>query len=334
MRRLEIVLTRLFWFVPTLLGLILIVFFISNVVPTDPVRILAGENATTAQIEALRRELGYDQPLLVQLWMYMQSLLTGDLGRSLYTQRPISQDLLRRLPATLELTFAAILIAILIGIPAGVVSALRRNSLVDQILRLLSVSGLAVASFWLAMELQMLFSTRLGVTPLNGRISGFGPDHVTGFMVLDSILTADWESLRSSLMHLLLPAVTLALPAAATILRFTRAGVLEVINSNFVLYERAMGLPSSLITWKYVLRNALISTVTQIGLIFGVLFSGAVVVEAVFDWPGLGTYAVQSILQSDHKAILGFTMLVGVVFILVNLLVDIVHTFIDPRTMR
>ncbi|MDR6265593.1 MULTISPECIES: ABC transporter permease [Rhodobacterales] len=334
MRRLEIILSRLVWFIPTLFGLVFVVFFISNVIPTDPARIVAGENATEVQVQALRVEMGLDQPLYVQFTRYIADLATGDLGKSLYTQRAISDDLLHRLPATLELTFAAMIISIGIGVPFGVISAVKRNSFVDQTLRVLSVSGLAVASFWLAMELQMYFSTKLGWTPLNGRIGGWGPDEITGFYVIDSILAGDWESLWDTIVHMLLPATTLALPAAATLVRFTRAGVLEVINSNFVLYERAMGFPTPLIIWKYVLRNALISTVTQIGLIFGALFSGAVVVEAVFDWPGLGTYAVQSILQSDTKAILGFSIVVGVVFIGVNLLVDIIHTFIDPRTIQ
>ena len=334
MRRLQIILSRLVWLVPTLLGLTLVVFLIANVVPTDPARIIAGESATAAQVEELRHELGLDKPLHQQFGRYIYGLGTGDMGKSLYTARPISQDLLSRLPATLELTAVAILIAILIGVPAGVISAIRRNSLTDQVLRVLSVSGLAVASFWLAMELQMFFSTKLGITPLNGRISGFGPEKYTGFLIVDSLLAWDMESLRDTFMHLLLPAVTLALPAAATLVRFTRAGVLEVVNSNYVLYESAMGMPRSLITWKYILRNALVSTVTQIGLIFGALFAGAVVVEAVFDWPGLGTYAVQSIMRSDNKAIMGFSLLVGFVFVIVNLMVDIVHTFIDPRTLE
>lgn len=334
MRRLEIILSRLVWFVPTLFGLVFVVFFISNVIPTDPARIVAGENATTAQVEALRAEMGLDQPLYVQFGRYIADLVTGDLGNSLYTQRAISEDLLHRLPATLELTTAAMILAIGLGVPLGVISAVNRNTLIDQTLRVLSVSGLAVASFWLAMELQMYFSTKLGWTPLNGRVGGWGPQEITGFYIIDSILTRDWSSLWDTLHHILLPAITLALPAAATLVRFTRAGVLEVINSNFVLYERAMGFPITLIIWKYVLRNALISTVTQIGLVFGTLFAGAVVVEAVFDWPGLGTYAVQSILQSDTKAVLGFSIIVGIVFIGVNLLVDIIHTFIDPRTLK
>lgn len=334
MRRLQIILSRLISLIPTLFGLILIVFLIANVVPTDPARIIAGENASVQQVEALRQEMGLDKPLYEQFGSYVYALATGDMGKSLYTTRPIAQDLIHRLPATMELTLVAIFIAVLIGIPAGVISAIRRNSMIDQVLRFFSVSGLAVASFWLAMELQMFFSTKLEITPLNGRISGFGPEKYTGFMIFDSLLSWDMGSLRDSFMHLLLPAVTLALPAAATLVRFTRAGVLEVVSSNYVLYETAMGMPRALIIWKYILRNALVSTVTQIGLIFGALFAGAVVVEAVFDWPGLGTYAVQSIMQSDNKAIMGFSLLVGLVFVMVNLAVDIAHTFIDPRTLE
>lgn len=331
MRRLELILRRLVWLAPTLFGLVLIVFSISHVVPTDPVRILAGENATPQQVEALRAQLGYDKPLATQFLRYVGDVLTGDLGKSLYTQRPISEDLKSRLPATMELTIVAVMLATLTGVPLGVVSALKRNSLLDNALRLLTIAGLAVASFWLAMELQFLFAMKLDIAPLNGRIDGFGPEPITGLLILDSAITGDFESLRGALRHIALPAITLALPAAATILRFTRAGVLEVVNSNFVLYERAMGLPRHLIIWKYILRNAMISTVTQIGLIFGVLLSGAVVVEAVYDWPGLGTYAVNSILQSDHKAIMGFTLLVGAIFVTINLIVDVLHSVIDPR---
>lgn len=334
MRRLEMILSRLVWFVPTLAGLVIIVFLISNVIPTDPVRVLLGENATPAQIEAMRIKLGYDQPVWVQLLRHFRDILSGNLGTSIYSQRPISEDLASRLPATLELTLTAITLSVALGIPLGVISALKRNSLLDHVLRVISVSGLALAAFWLALLLQFFFSMKLGVAPLNSRIDGFGPTPVTGLMIIDSLLDWDMESLHSALSHIVLPAVTLALPAAATIVRFTRAGVLDVINSNHVLYQRAMGLPPGLIVWKYVLRNAMISTVTQIGLIFGVLVTNAVIVETVFDWPGIGTFAVNSILQSDHKAIIGFTIWIGALIVIVNLLVDIAHSFIDPRGSR
>ena len=334
MKLLVLILNRFFWFFPTVLGLMVITFTISHVIPADPVAFVAGDNATTEQVEELRRQLGLDQPMHIQLTRYVVAMLQGDLGVSLYTLRPISEDLATRLPATLELTLLSVLVSALVGIPLGVMSAIRRNSYFDHVLRVFTVSGLAIAGFWLAILLQLLFAMELGWTPLQGRIDGWGPGPITGLFIVDSLLHRDMESLVSALEHMILPAATLAFPALATIVRFTRAGVLDAVNSNYVLYERAMGFPARIITWKYILRNALIGTVTQIGLIFGIQFSTAVVVEAVFDWPGLGSYAVKSILQSDYNAIMGFTLLTGVMFITVNLIVDITHGFIDPRANR
>jgi peptide/nickel transport system permease protein len=282
-------------------------------------------------VEALRRQLGYDRPLPLQFVTYVGQLVRGDLGRSLYTTRPIADDLAARLPATLELTLVAMVASVLIGIPLGVCSALWRNSWLDHALRVITVSGLAIASFWLGIMLQLLFAMRLGWTPLNGRLAGYPPRGVTGLLLVDSVLTGDGPAFTGALAHLALPAATLAFPALATLVRFTRAGVLDVMQSNFVLYERAMGLPRALIVWKYILRNALTSTVTQLGLLFGILLAGAVVTEAVFDWPGIGTYAVNSIIRSDYNAVMGFTVWAGTIFILVNLLVDVAHTLIDPR---
>ena len=334
MKLLVLILNRLFWLVPTILGLMVITFTISHIIPADPVAFVAGDNATNEQIEALRKQLGLDQPMHIQLINYIGNMLQGDLGVSLYTLRPIAEDLAGRLPATLELTFVAVVISAAIGIPLGVLSAVYRNSWFDHMLRVITVSGLAIASFWLAILLQLLFAMELGWTPLQGRVDGWGPDEVTGLFLIDSLMMGDMEIFWDVVAHMLLPVITLAFPALATIVRFTRAGVLDAINSNYVLYEQAMGFPRGAIIWKYVLRNALIGTVTQIGLIFGILIAGAVVVEAVFDWPGLGSYAVQSILQSDYNAIMGFTLVSGVLFILVNLAVDITHAFIDPRDRR
>jgi peptide/nickel transport system permease protein len=331
MRLLALLLHRLAWFVPTLLGLLVVTFVISRVIPADPIALVAGETATPAQVEALRRQLGYDRPLPVQFVGYVGQLLRGDLGRSLYTTRPIAEDLAARLPATIELTLVAMLASVVVGIPLGVCSALWRNSFLDHALRVVTVSGLAIASFWLGIMLQLFFAMRLGFTPLNGRLAGFPPRSFTGLLLVDSVLTWDWAAFGGALAHLALPAATLAFPALATLVRFTRAGVLDVMQSNFVLYERAMGMPRALIVWKYILRNALTSTVTQMGLLFGILLAGAVVTEAVFDWPGIGTYAVHSILRSDYNAVMGFTVWAGTIFILVNLLVDVAHTLIDPR---
>jgi peptide/nickel transport system permease protein len=330
-RLLALALHRLAWFVPTLLGLLAITFVISRVIPADPVALVAGETATPAQVNALRHQLGYDRPLPVQFVSYVAHLAWGDLGTSLYTTRPIADDLARRLPATIELTLVAMAVSVVVGIPLGVLSALWRNSFLDHALRVVTVSGLAIASFWLGIMLQLLFAMRLGWTPLNGRLHGFPPPTVTGLFLVDSVLTWDWATFGATLAHLALPAATLAFPALATLVRFTRAGVLDVMQSNFVLYQRAMGLPRPVIVWKYILRNALTSTVTQMGLLFGILLAGAVVTEAVFDWPGIGTYAVNSILRSDYNAVMGFTAWTGAIFIVVNLLVDVVHTLIDPR---
>jgi peptide/nickel transport system permease protein len=331
MKLLVLSIKRLAWFFPTLVGLVLITFTISHIIPADPVALIAGDTATPAQVEALRHTLGYDKPLAVQLLHYFIDLSRGELGTSLYTTRPIIDDLVARLPATIELTLVAMLISIVAGIPLGVISALRRNSLLDHSLRIITVSGLAIASFWLGIMLQLLFAMKLGWTPLSGRISGFAPLGATGFYVVDALISLDMTALGSALGHLALPSLTLAFPAMATVVRFTRAGVLDVMQSNFVLYERAMGIPPQVITWKYILRNALVSTVTQIGLLFGITLAGTVVIETVFDWPGIGSYAVNSILRSDYKAIMGFTLWAGTIFIVVNLLVDITQSFIDPR---
>jgi peptide/nickel transport system permease protein len=334
MRAVVLIVNRLVWFFPTVLGLIVITFTISHIIPADPVAYIAGENASPEHVAELRHKLGFDRPVYIQLYNYVLGVLGGEFGVSLYTHRPIADDLLSRLPATLELTFVAVFLSALIGIPLGVVSAVYRNSPLDHALRIFSVSGLAIAAFWLAILFQLLFAMQLGWTPLQGRVDGWGPDEVTGFFLIDAALMWDGEIFRDVAAHMVLPAVTLAFPAMATVVRFTRAGVLDAINSNYVLYEQAMGMPRRVIIWKYVLRNALIGTVTQIGLIFGVLIANGVVVEAVFNWPGLGLYAVNSILQSDYNAIMGFTIIQGVIFIIVNLLVDITHGVIDPRETR
>ena len=322
---------RIVWMPPTLFGLVLIVFAISHVIPSDPARVMAGENAPPEQVQALRHKYGLDLPLPQQFARYVGDIATGNLGISLFTQRPVAEDLWSRLPATLELALYAIVIAVVVGVPLGVVAALRRNSPLDHLVRVVTVTGLAMAAFWLAILLQLLFSMWLGLTPVQGRIDGWGPDPITGFYTIDALLRGDWQTLGQALRYLALPVLTLALPAMATIVRFTRAGVLNVMSSNFVFYQTAMGIPRRRVVWKYILRSALIGTLTQIGLIFGNLIAGAVVVETVFDWPGLGGFAVNSILHSDYNAVMGFTLFAGVMFIAINLLVDIAQSLLDPR---
>lgn len=319
---------------PTIAGLIAIVFFISRIIPADPVALVAGETASAAQKAEVARQYGFDKPLPVQLGNYYLQLLRGDLGRSLFTTRPVAEDLFARLPATIELTVVAMIVAIVAGIPLGVAAALARNSAFDHAVRIVTVSGLAIASFWLGMMLQWLFAMKLGWTPLRGRLEGFPPSGVTGLLLLDSLLAGNLATFGRALAHLILPTVTLAFPALATVVRFTRAGVLEAMQSPAVAYQRSMGMPESVIVWKYILRSALTSTVTQIGLLFGILLAGAIVIETVFDWPGIGNYAFNAIVQSDYNAVMGFAVYAGVVFIVVNLLVDLLHALIDPREAR
>ena len=326
-------LRRLGWSLATVAGVVAITFLISHIIPADPAALAAGERATREQVEALRHQLGFDRPLLTQLADYYYRLVQGDLGKSLFTSRPISADLSSRLPATIELTLAAMALTIGLGVPIGVLSALRRNSWLDHAVRLVTVSGLAIASFWLAIILQLAFAMDLGWLPLGGRLpAGMPPPpSITGLYLIDTLLAGDLHGFGIAAAHIALPTVTLAFPAMATIVRFTRAGMLDTLNKPFVQYARAMGLPESVVVWKYMLRNALTSTVTQIGLIAGALLGGSVVIEAVFDWPGLGYYAVNSIVMSDYNAVLGFTVWVAIIYIVINVVVDILQRLIDPR---
>ena len=256
-----------------------------------------------------------------------------DFGESQYSHRPVGLDIAQRLPATLELTLAALSVAILVGIPLGVIAGVNHNRWPDFALRLFTITGVAVATFWFAIMLQLLFSMQLDWLPLRGRsASGMAlPPVITGSLILDSLIAGRLDACWDALRHLVLLAVTLSLGALATIARFTRAGVLETMQRDFVLYERAVGYPRRRLIWVYVLRNSVIAAVTQIGLLFGTLIAGAVVVESIFDWPGIGNYAVQAILTADYKVMLAVTLLIGVVYTVVNIVIDLVHGLLDPR---
>lgn len=324
---------RLLLAIPALLGLMVLTFVLVRVVPADPATTLAGETASPQQVQEIRRKYGFDRPLYEQFVIYVGQVASGDLGNSVFSNRPVMDDVRRTLPATLELIVVSLLLAALLGIPLGTLSAVHHNGLLDHIVRVATVGGLAVASFWFAIMLQLLFSMELEWLPLRGRIGvNIGaPPGVTGFFLVDSLLAGRWDQFVSSLRHIALPAITLAVPALATIARFARVGVLDTLQRDFVQYETAVGYPRRRIVWVYVLRNSVIAAVTQIGLLFGALVSSAVAVEAIFDWPGLGSYAVQAILSSDYKAVLAVTLVVGVIYAVINILVDLVHGLLDPR---
>ncbi|HEX3952695.1 MAG TPA: ABC transporter permease [Stellaceae bacterium] len=330
---LPFILRRLLTAIPSLFGLLIVTFLLIRVVPGDPAAALAGDAATPQQIEAIRHQYGFDRPIAEQLFLYLGKVLRFDFGESQFSHRPVGLDLRQRLPATLELTFAALLMATVLGIPLGVIAAVYHNRWPDFLVRVLSVTGIAVAAFWFAIMLQLVFAMDLAWLPLRGELGSgvLPPPVVTGSLILDSVIAGRWDAFADALRHLVLPTVTLSVGALATITRFARSGVLETLQRDFVLYERAVGYPRWRLIWVYVLRNSVIAAVTQIGLLFGALIGGAVVVEAIFDWPGIGNYTVNAILTADYKVMLAATLLVGVVYTIVNLLTDLVHGWLDPR---
>ena len=327
------VLRRALSAIPSLFGLLVVTFLLIRIVPADPAAALAGDNATPQQIAAIRHQYGFDRPVGEQLIVYIGQVFRFNFGESQYSHRPVGLDIRQRLSATLELTFGSLLFATLVGIPLGVVAGVYHNRWPDFVLRLFSITGVAIAAFWFAIMLQLLFSMQLDWLPLRGR-TGTGivlPSEVTGSLLLDSLIAGRLDVFADALRHLVLPVATLSLGALASIARFTRAGVLETMQKDFVLYERAVGYPRWRLIWIYVLRNSVIAAVSQIGLLFGALIAGAVVVESIFDWPGIGNYTVQAILTADYKVMLAVTLLIGVIYTIVNILTDLTHGLLDPR---
>lgn len=324
---------RVLLVLPVLFGLLVLTFILVRIVPNDPSAALAGQNATPQQIAEIRAKYGFDEPLIIQFFVYLKQVAQGDFGDSIQSGRPVVTDIGQRLPATLELTFAALGLGVFLGVPLGTLAAVRHNTMLDHVLRFFTVGGIAIASFWLAIMLQLLFAMQLDVLPLRGRLSAImdGPRTITGLYLFDSLVTGRFDIFWNALRHITLPAITLSFGSLATITRFTRSGVLETLQKEYVQYETAAGYPRWLLVSVYVLRNSVVATVTQIGLLFGALLGGSIVVEAIYDWPGIGSYAVFAIFTSDYKAILAMTLLVGVVYAAVNILVDVIHGVIDPR---
>ncbi|MCY3780489.1 MAG: ABC transporter permease [Chloroflexi bacterium] len=327
------ILRRIALVIPTLIGLSILTFSIARIVPGDPVGLAAGPQATEEIKAALRRELGLDQPLPIQYINYMAGLFRGDWGESLYTRRSVIGDLRVFWPATLELTTAAVVIATILGVPAGVISAMYRNRLPDHVARVLSLFFVSFPSFWLAMIFQTWFGLDLGWFPISKRLPVLvaPPAATTGLFLVDSLIQLDFETFLISLRHLFIPALVLSFGAFASITRITRASMVEALEKDFVRMERAIGIPYRVIIFKYVLRNALIATITVISLNFGWLMAGAILIETIFDWPGLGLYAVKASLSLDFQPIMGIAILYGIVFSIVNILTDIVYGILDPR---
>lgn len=329
----EFVARRLVLMLLVLFGITLITFVLSHLVPTDPLAAYVGPQTPQAQVDKIRHEFGLDRPLPEQYVVYMANLLHGDLGTSIHDNRPVADDLRTYFPATLELAIGAMVIAVAIGVPAGVVAAVRKDSLVDQMTRILSLTGVSLPVFFLALLLLAVLYVKLGVLPGPGELGPYTqpPTRVTGMTVVDCLLAGDAGAFGDALSHLFLPAVVLGFAATGIILRMTRSTMVEVLRQDYMRTARAKGLSRYRVIVGHALRNAMIPTVTVIGLAFGGLLSGAVLTETIFSWPGLGRYATDAVVTLDIPAIMGVTMVAAVAYSIVNLLVDIAYGWLDPR---
>ncbi|MGP1394199.1 MAG: ABC transporter permease [Inquilinaceae bacterium] len=327
------VLRRVLLILPVLIGLTVIMFVIARVLPGDPVGLAAGPNATREEIEALAREFGLDRPVWVQYWDYLSGLAQGDFGVSIFTRRPVAQDLAAYLPATLELVFSALVLAIVVGIPAGLMAALWRNRWPDYLSNVLSVAAISMPRFFLGLLLQLCFAMWLMWLPLGGRfpIIWEPPPGVTGFYTLDALIAGDWEGFVTACRYLAMPAIAMSLSPLATILRMMRASTIEVLHQDYVITARALGLPPRLVVFKYVARNAISSSLTVIGLYFGWLLGGTVLVETVFDWPGIGLYATSAIVSQDFMPVVSVALVIGLLFVSMNIVVDVLYGVINPK---
>jgi peptide/nickel transport system permease protein len=329
-------LRRLLLAVVVLAAVSVVTFIVARVVPSDPAALYVGPRPRAEQIEAARRVLALDRPLPLQYLSYVSDVVTGDLGVSLRSKQPISEDLRAFLPATLELVVAATLLSLAVGIPLGVYAGAKRGGAFDHATRLLSIAGVSIPTFWLALLLQLLFFRQLHWLPLGGRLSNevalaHPVDVVTGFYTIDAAVTGNWTAWRDALRHLVLPAVTLASYPVGLVTRMTRSAMVDVLGERYVTAARASGIPESTIRFRLALRNAILPTLTVLGLTFAYSITGAFLVEIVFAWPGVGTYVTQGILSVDFPVIIGVTLVVTVVYLVINLAVDLLHAALDPR---
>jgi dipeptide transport system permease protein len=333
LRMLRFALTRIGMAIPTFIGITMLAFFLIRLVPGDPIETMAGERGIDpVRHEQLRRELGFDQPLLVQYGSYVARVLHGDLGRSMITREAVLSEFAALFPATVELALCAMLFALVLGLPAGVVAATRRNSIFDHGVMGVALTGYSMPIFWWGLLLILLFSVELDLTPVSGRIAvQYYIEPVTGFLLIDSLLSPDRGAFASALSHIVLPAIVLGTVPLAVIARMTRSAMLEVLGEDYIRTARAKGLPAYRVIWLHAFRNALIPIITVIGLQIGVLFTGAILTETIFSWPGVGKWLIEAINRRDYPVLQGGTLLIGMVVMAVNLLVDLTYGLINPR---
>ena len=325
--------TRLSLIIPTFFGMTLLAFFLIRLVPGDPIETLAGERGIDAARHAvLLKQYGLDQPVLVQYGHYIGRVLQGDLGKSLITQEPVLHEFAALVPATVELALCAIVLALLVGIPAGILAAVKRNSFLDHGVMGISLTGYSMPIFWWGLLLILLFSVQLDLTPVSGRIAvEYYIEPTTGFLLIDSLLSDDKGAFWSTVSHLILPTIVLATTPLAVIARMTRSAMLEVMGEDYIRTARAKGLSSLRVVAVHALRNAMIPVITVVGLQVGVLFTGAILTETIFSWPGVGKWLIEAISRRDYPVLQGGMLLLGMLVMAVNLLVDITYGIINPR---
>jgi ABC-type dipeptide/oligopeptide/nickel transport system permease component len=336
MRRLEFILRRLLTSIFVLIGVSIITFTVARVIPSNAAAMYIGPKARPEDIARVTVKLGLDKPLPVQYLIYMGELLHGDLGTSIGTKRPVLLELSSRLPATLELLFTGMAIAVIVGVPMGVLSARWQGKPTDVFVRTISIIGVSMPAFYLGLLMQILFFRRLDLLPLAGRFSNdlrfTNPiEPVTNFLLLDALIGSNWIALKDVVYHLVLPALTLAAYPAGLIARMTRATMLEVMEQDYIRTARAYGIRETVIVYLYALKNALSPTLTVIGLTFAFALTGTFFVEVIYNWPGLGLFTVHSLLNVDYPAIMGITLYGAVMYVLINLAVDLLQAWIDPR---
>ena len=315
-----------------LLGVSIVVFFMVRAIPGDPAQLLLGQQATQEQVQQVRQNMGLDKPVIVQYGIFLADAVRGDLGDSIVTGRPVTTELFERFPATLELTLFAMFVAIIVGVPVGVISAVKQYSWLDKATSVLALTGISMPIFWLAMILIVVFFVNLGWLPFPGRLgTGYAVTSITGLVLVDSLLTLNFPAFWDGLKHLIMPALALGTGPMAIITRMTRSSMLEVMGEDYVRTARAKGVVPWRVVFKHALRNAMLPTVTVIGLQVGLLMGGAVITETIFSWPGIGQIAYQSIYQRDYAMVQGVVLYGAALFVLVNLLVDILYAVLDPR---
>lgn len=327
---------RLGMIIPTFIGITLLTFLFIHLIPGDPILILAGERGITPEKYAeLRAQFGYDQPFIVQYWDYLKGVLQGDLGNSLVTQRPVWSEFLPRFKATLELGICAMIFAVVVGVPTGVIAAVKRGSIFDHTAVGLSLTGYSMPIFWWGMMLIMLVSVNLDLTPVSGRISDMvfldDSEPLTGFMLIDTYFYGEEGDFWDAIHHLILPAIVLGTIPLAVIVRMTRSSMLEVLSEDYILTARAKGLGRARIILIHALRNALIPVITVIGLQVGTMLGGAILTETIFSWPGVGRWLIEALQRRDYPVVQSGVLLVASLIIIVNFLVDLLYGFVDPR---